>query len=320
MSYEYSKVVYWQVHDTTPTEQSVLAALAFCHNSKTGRCDPSATTIGEMTHFGESSVRRALDALKEKNYISWISGGKGKRNESNSNKYTLYLSAIPSHSDTPTVSERAGEGLTVIPSQSHSETQKRIEKESNKKLTNELAGLVGESFEEAAKPRAQEVPSVSPAVSETGVFDKFWSAYPNCIYKKPNAKARCCALYMQLRGSAPDAAAFDEKVLAALEAWRASDGWNVDGGKYISAPLNFFAKRLWEEVPTANCESINPPAEKRSARLESIMKDPAAWALCEERCANLKDGKCAEGQTIPPDKRDWPIPPEQCSHFVSSGE
>jgi hypothetical protein len=52
---------------------------------------------------------------------------------------------------------------------------------------------------------------------------------------------------MQLRGSAPDAAAFDEKVLAALEAWRASDGWNVD-------------------------------------------------------------------------KRDWPIPPEQCSHFVSSGE
>ena len=117
----------------------------------------------------------------------------------------------------------------MIPPQSHSETQKRIEKESNKKLTNELAELVGESFEEAAKPQAQ-------------------------------------------------------------------------------------------EVPTANCESVNPPAEKRNARLESIMKDPAAWALCEERCANLKDGKCAKGQTIPPDKRDWPIPPEQCSHFVSSGE
>ena len=48
----------------------------------------------------------------------------------------------------------------MIPPQSHSETQKRIEKESNKKLTNELAELVGESFEEAAKPRAQEVPPV----------------------------------------------------------------------------------------------------------------------------------------------------------------
>ena len=182
-----------------------------------------------MMHFGESSVRRALDTLKEKNYISWISGGKGKRNESNSNKYTLYLSGQPSHSDTLTISERGGDPITVIGSPCHSGPQKRIEKESNKKLTNELAGLVGESFEEAAKPRAQ-------------------------------------------------------------------------------------------EVPTANCESINSPAEKRNARLESIMKDPAAWALCEERCANLKDGKCAEGQTIPPDKRDWPIPPEQCSHFVSSGE
>ena len=139
MSYEYSKVVYWQVHDTTPTEQSVLAALAFCHNSKTGRCDPSATTIGEMTHFGESSVRRALDALKEKNYISWISGGKGKRNESNSNKYTLYLSDQPSHSDTLTLSERGGDPITVIGSPCHSGPQKRIEKESNKKLTNELA-------------------------------------------------------------------------------------------------------------------------------------------------------------------------------------
>ena len=27
MSYEYSKVVYWQVHDTTPTEQSVLETI-----------------------------------------------------------------------------------------------------------------------------------------------------------------------------------------------------------------------------------------------------------------------------------------------------
>ena len=87
----------------------------------------------------------------------------------------------------------------MAPPRVHSGPQKRIEKESNKKLTNELAGLVGESFEEAAKPRAQEVPSVSPAVSETGVFDKFWSAYPNCIYKKPNAKARCCAPQFDIR-------------------------------------------------------------------------------------------------------------------------
>jgi len=316
MSYEYSSAVYWQVHDTTPTEQSVLAALAFCHNSRTGRCDPSAATISEMTHFGRASVNRALISLRDKNRISWISGGKGKRNEPNSNKYTLYLSDMVSHGDTPTVSERDRECLTVIHSLSHSETQKRIEKESNKKLTNELAGLVGESFEEAAKPQTPKVPFVSPAASETGVFDKFWSAYPNCIYKKPNAKAKCCALYMQLRGSAPDAAAFDETVLAALEAWRTSDGWNADGGKYISAPINFLVKRLWEELPTPNEPPANSSEEKRNARLESVMRDPDAWGLCEERCAKFKDGKCTEGQTIPPDKRDWPIPPEECRPFA----
>ena len=92
-----------------------MAALAFCHNSKTGRCDPSATTIGEMTHFGKASVRRALDALKEKNYISWISGGKGKRNESDSNKYTLYLSEVPARSDPPQVQRERGRGPQWLP-------------------------------------------------------------------------------------------------------------------------------------------------------------------------------------------------------------
>ena len=92
----------------------------------------------------------------------------------------LYLSAVPARSEPPTGPERAGEGATVASPPVHSGPQTRIEKESNKKLTNELAGLVGESFEEAAKPRASEVPSASPAASETGGFDKFWSAYPNC--------------------------------------------------------------------------------------------------------------------------------------------
>ena len=52
----------------------------------------------------------------------------------------------------------------MIGSPCHSGPQKRIEKESNKKLTNELAGLVGESFEEAAKPRAQVSRTGSPFV------------------------------------------------------------------------------------------------------------------------------------------------------------
>ena len=107
-----------------------------------------------MIHFGASSVCRALISLKEKNYVSWVPGGKGKKGEANSNKYTLYLSGTPSRCDTPTLSEREGDPLTVRTSPSHSEKQKRIEKETNTNLTKEMAGLVGKSFLEAAKPQA----------------------------------------------------------------------------------------------------------------------------------------------------------------------
>ena len=41
---------------------------------------------------------------------------------------------------------------------SHSDIQKRIEKETNTNLTKELAGLVGESFLEAAKPQVPKEP------------------------------------------------------------------------------------------------------------------------------------------------------------------
>ena len=50
------------------------------------------------------------------------------------------------------------------------------------------------------------------------------------------------------------------------------------------------------------------------------MSDPAAWILCEERCAKFTDGKCSEGMTIPPDKSDWQIPPEECSFFGISAD
>ncbi len=87
-----------------------------------------------MTHFGVSSVNRALVSLKDKHYISWISGGKGKKDEANSNKYTLYLSAATSRCDTHTIPEREGDPPTVGYSPSHSGIQKRIESKSNPNL------------------------------------------------------------------------------------------------------------------------------------------------------------------------------------------
>ena len=120
---------------------------------------------------------------------SWVSGGKGKKDEANSNKYTLYLAAATSRCDTHTISEREGDCLTVIHSPSQSETQKRIESKSNPNLKKELAGLVGDAFAKAAKPRVPKVPSARAEAAGVGVFDEFWSAYPDCIYKTPNDPA-----------------------------------------------------------------------------------------------------------------------------------
>ena len=144
-----------------------------------------------MTHFGVASVNRALVSLKEKNYISWISGRNSKKGGAVSNKYTLYLSGTPSQSDIPLsqsdippLSEREGQSITVIYPLSHSDRQKRIEKETNTNLTKEMAGLVGKSFLEAARPQAPKEPSGCSDAAATDVFDDFWSAYPNCIYKQ----------------------------------------------------------------------------------------------------------------------------------------
>ena len=65
--------------------------------------------------------------------FSWISGGKSKKDESNSNKYTLYLSAATSRCDTHTIPEREGDPPTVGYSPSQSGIQKRIESKSNPK-------------------------------------------------------------------------------------------------------------------------------------------------------------------------------------------
>ena len=115
--------------------------------------------------FGETHgfARRGLRAsLREKNRISWIPGGKGKKGETNSNKYTLYLAVTPSRSDTHTLSEREGDPLRARGTPSQSESLKRIEKETTPNPTKELAGLLGESFVEAAKPRRPEEPSDAP--------------------------------------------------------------------------------------------------------------------------------------------------------------
>ena len=78
---------------TSPSEQAVLLALAFCANDKTGLCYPKQETLAQMTHMSRATVANALNALREIGLIQWKSGGlanrKGKFGKTLSNDYTL---------------------------------------------------------------------------------------------------------------------------------------------------------------------------------------------------------------------------------------
>ena len=50
-------------------------------------------------------------------------------------------------------------------------------------------------------------------------------------------------------------------------------------------------------------------------RREEASKADGAWDLCAERCANCLGGKHCPYYATPPQLREWPLAPEQCSKF-----
>ena len=82
---------------TMPSEQAVLLALAFRANDKTLLCYPKQETLVEMTHLSRATVATALNALRQKGFLDWKSGGpskrRGKYGQVLANDYTLKLQA-----------------------------------------------------------------------------------------------------------------------------------------------------------------------------------------------------------------------------------
>ena len=91
MGFKYTHRVYHDVHDTTATEQQVLALLAHFVDDKTGLCYPSIETLARQSHLHRATVIRSLDSLKQKGYLKWISGGRKKKGRVLSNLYKLTL-------------------------------------------------------------------------------------------------------------------------------------------------------------------------------------------------------------------------------------
>ena len=212
----------------------------------------------------------------------------------------------------------------------HATPNQNKNQNNNQNLTDRLVDVVGEKFVEAGKPptRSRKNQAPAPEAGDAGRFEEFWNNYPdrknypNFQYKTEAAKLNCRNAYVKLRKTWQDnAPAFDEKVLSSLELWKRSEQWNKCGGRFINAPINYLCNGRWEEDPTPRDPAEQQQEEIRKAKLDEIQNDPKAWELCEERCANIVDGKCTKGVTIPPSEDiDRPHPPEECPYYTARSQ
>lgn len=70
-------------------------------------------------------------------------------------------------------------------------------------------------------------------------FDRFWAAWPRSERKE--ARGKCLDAWRKAK--AEDIA---DEVIAHVEAKKATDTWQKDGGRFIEAPLVYLNQRRWE--------------------------------------------------------------------------
>ena len=72
------------------------------------------------------------------------------------------------------------------------------------------------------------------------MFDRFWAAYP-----RKEAKPKAHDAFIKIN---PDEELL-EKMLTAIEKWKASDQWNENNGQYIPHPTTWLNQQRWNDEP-----------------------------------------------------------------------
>lgn len=57
------------------------------------------------------------------------------------------------------------------------------------------------------------------------------------------------------------------EIVASLEAWKGSETWARDGGRWVPAPLSWLDKGAWAARPTINGSAAVAPPEQRLAEV-----------------------------------------------------
>lgn len=87
------KATKWAWESELPSGlKLVLLALADCHNSRSGQCNPRIDTIAEKTNRSVRSVQYAMKDLGSMGYIRPIRRRKGARQAAN--QYELALDGV----------------------------------------------------------------------------------------------------------------------------------------------------------------------------------------------------------------------------------
>ena len=139
-----------------------------------------------------------------------------------------------------------------------------------KQVTEDMQEAFGKAFAEAfakAMPNQKQEPKQKPKrtppppADAGGAFEKFWQSWPK--HKRKVAQSQCRAKWVK-KGCEQIA----DKVLAALEKFKASDDWQKNGGEFIPAPLVWLNQDRWEAAEIAKTSApIVSPAIAQTAQL-----------------------------------------------------
>ncbi|MFY9585663.1 MAG: hypothetical protein WAR21_14340 [Candidatus Acidiferrales bacterium] len=95
--------------------------------------------------------------------------------------------------------------------------------------------------------RDKKPPLAQASPSQEG-FDGFWKVYPRKV-----AKPAAVSAWRKIEpGELP-------AILRGIQAWKQTEQWSRDGGRFIPYPATFLNQRRWEELPTSHDQETSQP-------------------------------------------------------------
>lgn len=197
--------------------------------------EPDLEKLPDSVSIAFELIRPVLDASRRKAKNGKQGGSKCKQTESKPEANASKPEANDTEMDDPA-----------------SEGEKEKEKEKEKEIEIEHECVKGSPSE--SKPTA-------PGSAFTSFFDK----YPNKINREDAWNA--------WKNLNPDSVTV-LAIMDGLEAWRRSDRWTEDGGRYIPSAAKWLRDRRWELTPPAGKQKVPMGASGNlgEAELEAIQR------------------------------------------------